>query len=113
MLHDRPYVDPLTAQLYPSAADAAHVEQVVHQPDEVADLTFQRLDHVLGGRRGHPPDDLDRVADRRQRTAQLMGQHCEELVLAAVGLGEGFLYPLALGDVERGADMTEILCRRR
>ena len=34
------------------------------------------------------PQDVQRVADRRERVAQLVGEHGEELVLAAVGLAQ-------------------------
>jgi hypothetical protein len=35
--------------------------------------------------------DLQRVADRRQRVAQLVGERGEELVLAAVGVAQRLL----------------------
>ena len=65
----------------------------------------------------------DRVEDRRQGVAQLVGEHREELVLAAVGLGELLglpaqllLQPLALGHVaergEQGAAGPPIRSRR-
>ena len=43
--------------------------------------------------------DLDGVADRGQRIAELMGEHGEELVLALVGVFEGFDGSLEFGDV--------------
>jgi hypothetical protein len=43
VLHHRAQVDLFAPQLDPPAADAADVEQIIHQSDEVADLAFQRL----------------------------------------------------------------------
>ena len=68
--------------------DAGDVEQVVDQADQLLDLP---LDHGRGsprrsrGRRPRSRMISQRVADRRQRVAQLVGQGREELVLAAVG----------------------------
>ena len=50
---------------------------------------------------------VQRVADRRQRIAQLVRQHRQELVLAAVGLAQRLLGALALGDVDHRADEAE------
>ena len=57
-------------------------------------------------------DDLDGVQDRRQRVAQLVGQHGQELVLAPVGVPQLLLGPLPLGDVLAGADHADRLARR-
>ncbi len=90
-----------TAQLHLVAVDAGDVEQVVDQPDHVAELP---LHHVPGlgdgvGVAGREPHHLQAVAQRGQRVAQLVGQQREELVLAAVRLPERLLGPLPLGDV--------------
>ena len=65
---------------------------------------------VVGRRR---VQDLDGVEDRRQRIAQLVRQHRQELVLAAIGLAQLLLGALALGDVLAGADACGSACRRR
>ena len=48
--------------------------------------------------------DLERVADRRQRIAQLVGEGGEELVLAAVGAAQRLLDRLAAGHVDDRAE---------
>jgi hypothetical protein len=85
----------LATQLDVAARDPRDVEQVVDQPDEVAGVA---LDHFLlaGGAR-IPRQPLDSGHDRRQRVAQLVPQHRQEVVLA----------PRHLEDVrggQRGAD---------
>ena len=73
---------------------------------------------------------VQRVADRRQRVAQLVRERRQELVLAPVGLAQRVLDPLALADVDhraaeaeegavgcaarrRGVEREAIACRRR
>ena len=109
LVDDRRQFDALLAQLDLAARDAAHVEQVVDQPRPSArpaapasrtpsstrlPLAAAEAQHSAG------------VADRRQRVAQLVGQHRQELVLAAVGFGQVrrqlpqvVLEPLSLGDI--------------
>ncbi len=43
--------------------------------------------------------DLDGVADRGQGIAQLVGEHGQELVLALVGVFEGFFHAFAIVDI--------------
>ena len=50
------------------------------------------------------PEDLDGAEDRRQRIAQLVREHRQELVLAAVGLLQLPQRALALVDVDQRAD---------
>ena len=82
-----PTASRLAAQIDVAARDARDVQQVVDQPREVLHLP---LDHVARpgelriGQRA-PAHDLDRVADRRERIAQLVREHGEELVLVPVG----------------------------
>ncbi len=107
----------LLAQADAAAGDAGDVEQVVHQPGQVLDLPLHHLARGLEARVDglDLAHQLDSVADRGERVAQLVGQHGEELVLAAVG-GHELLGPpaqllfqaLALGDVElRAPDADE------
>ena len=73
-----------------SPRDARDVEQVVDQPGHVARLA---PDHLLG-QPSHlrvilaQPQKLGGIEDRGQGIAQLMGEHGEELVLAAVALDQ-------------------------
>ena len=66
--------------------DARHVEQVVDEPRQLVDLALGDVHGPgqLGLVRRDLADHLDRVADRRQRVAQLVREHREELVLAPV-----------------------------
>ena len=52
----------------------------------------------LGGESRHP-GELGRVVDRREGIAQLVGEHRQEFVLAAVGLAKDLLGPLPFGHV--------------
>ena len=100
-------VDALGLQLQLAERDPADVEQVVDQAHQVAELS-------LAPWRGPPANaspsvgaschDRDRVADRRQRIAQLVRQHRQELVLAPRRLAQLIGVALALGDVDRGRD---------
>ena len=74
-------------QLDLAARDARDFEQVVDQPHHVVDLPLHHLADcacACGSLSPGQPQDLQRVADRRQRIAQLVRQRREELVLAAI-----------------------------
>ena len=87
-------LDALAAQLDPAARDAADVEQIVDQARHVADLALEHLGRraersvAVAAAADRRTQHLHRVADRRQRIAELVRQRGQELVLAAVGLGE-------------------------
>jgi hypothetical protein len=100
VLDDRRQLDLLYAELDLALADPAHVEKVVNQPDELPDLTLNHVHHRLSRFpvRGSQPQDLQGVADRGERIAQFMGQHREELALAAVGLPQCLFGALTLDD---------------
>ncbi len=88
---DRPDQHRLALQRDDAAGDPRHVEQVVDQVDQVLDLT---LDDVAGRRPLRfgqllQAQQLHGGADRRQRIAQLVGQHRQELVLALGRFLEG------------------------
>ena len=92
---------------------AGDIDQLFHQPAEPADLAFQDLAQpdqdrvaVLEG-----AQHARRVGDRRQRIAQLVREHRQELPLAPLGqaqrlgpLGQRLLEHLALVDLDRAAD---------
>jgi hypothetical protein len=104
-------VDGLAAEPEPALGDARDVEQVVDQPHELADLAVDdvaapRDDRGVLGLRAH---ELDDVADRGQRVAQLVREHRQEVVLAAVGVAQRLLEPHGLGDVgQRAADDARV-----
>ena len=81
-------IDVVLLELELAARDARHVEQVVEQQRHA--LHLARDDFAaplaLAFIGGVGVEDAHRVADRRQRIAQLVRQRREEFVLAAVGL---------------------------
>ena len=90
-------------------ADPGDVEQVVHQPGHLLDLM---LDHSrgpleLGIGRALDAEDLHGIADGGERAAQLVAQHREELILAAVGFLERAVQPGILHD--HGGPVSEVL----
>jgi hypothetical protein len=99
--HHGGQADPLLADGDLAPADAADVEQVVHEPAEVVQLPLHHdarlVDRLAVAAR--QPHDLQAVAQRRQRVAQLVGEHGEELGLAAVLLPQRRLGLFALDDV--------------
>ena len=101
---------------------AGDVDQLLHQPAEPADLALEDLAQadqdrvaVLEG-----AQDAGGVGDRRQRIAQLVREHRQELALAPLGqaqrlgpLGQRLLEHLALVDLDRAADEAGRRRRRR
>ena len=82
-------VDPNGPALQPhlAAGHARGVEQVVEQPRHVRDLT---LDHLRDRRRHRclgceSGEQRGRVADRRERVAQLVREHRQKFLLPEVG----------------------------
>ena len=56
---------------------------------------------------GRMPGDLDGVDDGRERVAELVGEHGQELVLAPIRLPELVLDPPQLGDVRERGDEAD------
>ena len=87
---------------------AAQIEQIVDQAGQLADLALEHAERRATLSASPPPmrKTLHGVADRGQRVAQLVRQHGQELVLAAVGFrqiggqaAQAVLQLSALGDV--------------
>ena len=108
--HDRD-LDSLLAELDFATSDAGHLEEVVDEPHHVVDLALHELAHPLRVRMVAccEPQDVQRIADRSERIAQLVREDRQELVLAAVGLLERLLGALAIGDV--ALDAQQVLAR--
>ena len=105
---DRREVERLLPEADLPPGDAGDVQQVVDQPGEVLHLPLDDLlrpfEVLL---RLQLAEELGGVVDGRQRVPQLVGEHRQELVLAAVGLQPLGLDELLLGDVPadlRGPD---------
>ena len=78
----------LAAQLDLALGDARDIEQVIDQSGHVPQLALAH-GHCLPGsgfRLHSPAQQTDRIANRRQRIAQLVRQHRQELILAPVSL---------------------------
>ena len=60
------------------------IEQIVDQP--VRCSTCRSITSLLSGPRAPQPQDVQRGHDRRERIAQLVAEHGQELVLGATGL---------------------------
>ncbi len=80
----------LALQHHAAARDARHVEQIVDEVREVAGLPFDHLARAAHRRRIGDAlgEHVGDVADRRQRIAQFVRQHGEELVLAPIGFAQ-------------------------
>ena len=89
------------ARLDRAARDARDVEQVVDQPRQVQRLAVDDVARPLscGLSIDAARHDLDGVADRRERIAQLVREDREELVLVPVGSLQRGLGARALGDL--------------
>ena len=86
---DRRQLHALLAQLDLAPGDPRDVQQVVDQAGQVVDLTLDHRAAIPRGRspeRSHAAPAPGRCLDRGQGVAQLVGEHRQELVLAAVGL---------------------------
>ncbi|MDQ3367216.1 MAG: hypothetical protein M3680_17470 [Myxococcota bacterium] len=79
-------LDVLLDELDPAARDPRDVQEIVDEPGQVLDLTLEEL--LLLGLHAAELHDLERHEHRRERIAQLVAEHREELVLRARGLGE-------------------------
>ena len=92
VMDDRRQLHPLLAQLEIVAGDAAHVEQIVDQPHQAAQLPLHGVARLfLQLRAGVGAlHDLERVAQRCERPAQLVRESGEELVLAPIRFAQGF-----------------------
>ena len=75
-LHDARQADRFDVEAQLAARHARHVEQIVDEADELADLPLDDLPGLVERRRivGPEPHDLEGVADGSQRIAELVGQ---------------------------------------
>ena len=91
----------LSLQLDTALRDAREVEQIVDELAELRDLPREQLaDHSRRRvRRGVAHEQLARVLNRRERIAQLVAEHREELVLAPVFVAQRVARAHALGHV--------------
>ena len=84
----------------PAALEPGDVEQVVDEPLHVQELAVEdRVDLGPGGRVA--ADEGGAVGHGRQGVAELVGEHRQVFVLAAVGLAEP-----GLGLLQRGHDRS-------
>ena len=80
--------------------DAGHVQQVVDEPHHVRKLAVHHIASVDGnGRVLRHVEHMETAPERSERVPELVGEGGQELVLPPVGLLQGFLGPLPVGDV--------------
>ena len=102
-------VQPLAAQRERPAHHARDIEQVFQQPGHLRDLAVHHVAAPValdGVDAGHA-QQAQCVANRRQRVAQFVRQHGDEIVFAAVGLVQRQFGQLARGDVHRHAVVAQ------
>ena len=80
----------LGAQLDLSGGDARDIQQIVDEADHVAHLTLHHRAHALRESRLtlRALQQLDTGTNRNEWIAQLVGQHGNELILAAIGFAQ-------------------------
>ncbi len=90
LAHDGHQVATFGAQQDLAVGQARRVQQIVDQPAHMLDLAVQRLADRGYARiaRRQKLLQLQAIVDRPQRIAQFVGQHAQELVLAAIGLAD-------------------------
>ena len=126
MVDDRAEIDRLLAELDLSPRDPRDVEEDLRAAASCAGSAVRAISSDSSIRRisrDLQANDLEGVRQGRQRVAQLVGQHRQELVLALArllqlfGLAEKLhLHPLAVGDVgdqaERSLDRAFAITKR-
>ena len=102
--HDVADIDQFPAEGDAAHREARHIQQIVDQAHEVLDLAFHGLPHLVPDFAVRRPRlHGERMADGRQRIAQLVRQHGQELVLAMVGVSKRFFRSPPVVDVENRA----------
>ena len=108
-------IDHFALQLDAALGDPGHVQQVVEQASKMRGLSLDDADErplalVLYESR----QQLRGVGDRRDRIAQLVREHGEKLVFAAIGVFQRRLQATLLRDVLSRADyMVRARCEHR
>ena len=90
----------LAAKPQLAAGDARDIDQIVNQTPELFELLRHHADELedLIESLGLSGNELDRGGQWGERIAELVGERGEKFVLAAIGIAEALLDPLALGD---------------
>ena len=91
--HDARDCHALAPQLEGALVDPRHLQQVVDEPDEVAELALHHVVDPAGVDRPFAlhAQDLEAVAQRGEGVTQLVRKHRYELVFSPVGGTQGFL----------------------
>ena len=74
--------------MHRAAHHARNIEQIIHDMRQMSGLAIHDGQGLLsvGGGGFRLASDVQRIQNRCERAAQLMGQHRQELILATVGL---------------------------
>ena len=88
--HDLVEIEELRTQADLSLRDARYVQEIIDEAGEMLDLARDHGQQVFGfGRVGLEAfQRLEGIAHGGQRIAQLMGEHSQEFILAAVGFAQ-------------------------
>jgi hypothetical protein len=101
-------VDMVAPQLQAIGRDPRDVEQIVRQPYQLMELPAHDRQgaflqpRILTG----ATQQLQRIAQRCERIAQLVGERRQELVLAAVGFAQHLFGVAALGHIDTDTDAS-------
>ena len=113
MRHDNAECQSLFMQMDAPGREPGNLEQIIHQPCQLPDLTLdnavrpalQRIFIVLKAQQLHS------IGDRRQRVAKFVTQHREKFIFTAIQVSQGcglfqrfYLQQAAFGDVIKAAD---------
>src|SRR4051812_49738072 len=81
------HIDRFAVEMNLAGNDPRYIEQVINESHKVYDLTFHHPHSLLDLRLRGPRhlQQLDAVANWRQRISQLVSQHCQEFILLLVG----------------------------
>src|SRR5215469_17614613 len=84
LLNDSPDIEIFQPQLNPTGDDAGNLQQIVNQMHELMHLPADDSSclPLQGTCLLLEPQDLHGIDDRRQRIAELMGEHRQKFVLA-------------------------------
>src|SRR5581483_2068032 len=88
--HDSPHVQLFPLEMNPTGRDARHFQQVIHQMDQLLKLTLNDRAGALLKPALVPlkPQELHSVGDGGEGVAEFVTEHRQELVLAAVQVGQ-------------------------
>ena len=95
-VEDLSHVEPLPAQQDLSGVDARHVQQVIDEMRQLPGLAPDDARRPGAILRVFAVEQRGSIGHRRERIAQFMRQHGQELILATIHFAQRFLVAAAL-----------------